>query len=76
MHVSLGEMGGWDGLGLGRAYVPVVLAVPTDDALLTNFRLSSDAGIFVAEHRLGMGVGARRAKTCRYYVYAMCTYSD
>ncbi len=35
---------------------------PTNNALLTNFLLSSDAGIFAANHRLSMQIGAKRAK--------------
>ncbi len=37
-------------------------AYPTNSALLVNFRLSSDAEIFVNKHRLSMQVGAERAR--------------
>ncbi len=45
------------------------LASPTSDALLINFRLSSDAEIFVNKHRLSLQIGAKRAKTCMQGVY-------
>ncbi len=45
---------------------------PTSNTLLINFRLSSDAEIFVNEHRLSRQVGA---KTCKN-MYATCTCSD
>ncbi len=46
--------------------------VPTDDALLINFLLGSDAEIFVNKHRLSMRIGAQTCKN----VHAMCAYSD
>ena len=39
-------------------------ACPTNNALLINFRLGSDAEIFVYNHRLSMQTGAKHAKTC------------
>ncbi len=37
---------------------------PTNNALLINSRLSSDAEIFANDHRLSIQIGAKRAKTC------------
>ncbi len=45
---------------------------PTNNALVLNFLLSSEAEIFVDERRPSTQVGA---KTCKD-VYAMCTCSD
>ncbi len=45
---------------------------PTNNALLINFWLSSDARIFVNKHRPSIQIGAKRAKN----VYAMCTFSN
>ena len=45
---------------------------PTNSALLINFRPSSDAEIFVNEHRLSMRIGAKTCKNVR----ATCMYSD
>ncbi len=45
---------------------------PTNNSLLTNFWLSSDAEIFVINRRPSMQVGAELAKNAR----ATCAYSD
>ena len=47
-------------------------AVPTNNAISINFRLSSDAEIFVNKHRPSMQIGAEKCKN----VYAASTYSD
>ncbi len=39
-------------------------AYPTNNALLINFRLSSDAEILLNSHRLSLQTGAKRVKTC------------
>ena len=58
------------GPGMLPLHVALLLHHPTGSALLINFLLSSDAGIFAAKHRLGMQVGAkmredeRATRTC------------
>ena len=47
------------------------LGFPTNNTLSINFRLSSDAEIFVNKHRLSMQIGAPKYKN----VYATCIYS-
>ncbi len=49
-----------------------ICSFPTNNALLINFLLSSDAEIFVTNHRLSTHVGAQ---TCEN-VHATCTCSD
>ncbi len=46
---------------------------PTNNALLINFLLSSDAEIFVSKHRLSIQIGAKRAKkrVCNVYVFRL-----
>ncbi len=50
-----------------------IRAHPTNNALLTNFRLSSECRNFATEHRLSMQVGAKRAKTCMQCVRCVPT---
>ncbi len=45
---------------------------PTDNALLINFRPSSDAEVFVNKLRLSVQIGAK----CSKNVYAMRIYSN
>ncbi len=52
--------------------VELLSAIPTDNALLKNFQLSSDAEIIVTKHRLSIQVGARTCKN----MYATCIYSN
>ena len=42
----------------------IACVYPTNNALLVNFRLSSDAENFVNKHRLSIQVGVKRAKMC------------
>ncbi len=42
---------------------------PTNNALLMNFLLSSDAEIFVNKHRLSMQICTKRAKMCMQCVF-------
>ncbi len=45
-------------------FLPSFMRHPTNNTLLTNFRLSSDAKKIVHEHRPSIQMGAKRAKTC------------
>ena len=49
-----------------------ISCIPTNKAPLANFRLSSDAEIFVNKHRSSVQIGATRAQN----VCAMCMYSN
>ena len=47
---------------------------PTNNALLISFLLSSDAEIFINNHRLNMQIGAKRAKknhVCNVYMFRL-----
>ena len=48
-------------------------AIPTNNALLMSFRLSSDAELFVDKRRPSIRIGAKRAKK---NVYALRTCSN
>ncbi len=52
---------------LTRFWRTVLSAFPTNNALLTNFRPSSDAEIFVKNHRLSIKIGGQTCKN----VYAL-----
>ncbi len=49
----------------------------TNNALLINFRLSSDAEILLIKHRLSMQIGAKRAKkrACNVYIFQLSSLS-
>ena len=75
MHVERegGEKTIWERGGGGiKVHVrPAAKPDPTNNALLINFLLSSDAEIFVTKHRLSIQIGAKHAKN----VHATCTCS-
>ncbi len=51
-----------------------IIACPTNNALLINFLLSSDAEIFVNRHQLSTQIGTKRAKkvcVCNLYVFQL-----
>ncbi len=51
---------------INGASLPVV---PTNNALLLNIRLRSDAEIFVNKHQLSIQIGAKRENTCLQCVF-------
>ena len=49
------------------------LHFPTNNALLINFRLSSNADIIVTKHRLGMLIGAQTCEKCAFNIVRIPT---
>ncbi len=56
-------------LGNGRRTGEETLCLPNRQTLLINFRLSSDAEIFVDKHQLHLQIGAKRAEMCMHCVH-------